>query len=156
MYCSQILKATYKVNLCVAFFLWREKKNLPFLEMEFMVQFCINTFTIIYLWTPQDPANVLELFSIEFEPKNIFTNFLRHQLSDMALWMFCDFFCSGNYWVHTYIPFWKRAMSLNKYLTEAWRKILSIIYSMWLGFLITLKNTTFEIISTLVSYRNLS
>ena len=58
-----------KVNLCVAFFLWREKKNLPFLEMEFMVQFCINTFTIIYLWTPQHPANVLELFSIEFEPK---------------------------------------------------------------------------------------
>ena len=38
-------------------------------QMDFMVQFCTNTFTIIYLWTPQDPVNVLELFSIEFEPK---------------------------------------------------------------------------------------
>ena len=50
---------------CIFSLKWGKK----ILQMEFMVQFCTNTFTIIYLWAPQDPANVFELFSIEFEPK---------------------------------------------------------------------------------------
>ena len=109
--------------------------------MEFMVQFCTNTFTIIYLWTPQDPANVLELFSIEFEPKNIFTNFLRHRLFDVALWMFCDFFLPEIIESIDRFDFesepWKK-VPFDRYLKEAFRKIISITYSMWLEFLITL------------------
>ena len=57
MYYPHILKTTLKVNLCVAFFSLKWEKKI--LQIEFMVQFCANTFTIIYLWTPQDPANVL-------------------------------------------------------------------------------------------------
>ena len=69
-----VLPTHFKVNLCVASFslkwcIFFSEVGKKILQMEFMVQFCTNTFTIIYLWAPQDPANVLELFSIEFEPK---------------------------------------------------------------------------------------
>ena len=50
-------------------FIFSLKWGKKILQMEFIVQFCTNTFTIIYLWTPQGPANVLKLFSIEFETK---------------------------------------------------------------------------------------
>ena len=67
--------------------------------------------------------------------KNIFTNFLRHQLFDMALWMYCDFFLleiidSIDTFDFESKP-WKK-VSFNKYLNEAWRKIISIIHSLWL------------------------
>ena len=91
MYYPQILGATHKVTpMCCIFFSGERKTNL-LLEMEFMAQFCINTFTIIYLWIPYDVADVLKLVGSEFESKRIPQIIRPHLFACQAQWPFSFF-----------------------------------------------------------------
>ena len=134
MYYPHILKTTHKVNLCVAFFPLKWEKNLSNgFHGSILYQYIYNHISM-------DSSGSSKCFKTFFNwiwAKNIFTNFLKPQLFDVALWMFYDFFLPEIVESIRTFDFerepWKK-VSFNKYLKEALRKILSIIYSMCLNF----------------------
>ena len=132
MYYLHILKATLKVNLSVAFFLWSgEKKSYKWNSLFNFVPIHLQSFIYGLLSIQPMCLNYFQLnLSQKYFHKFSKASFIWYGTVDV-LW----FFSFGNCWVHTFDfereP-WKK-VSFNKYLKEAWRKILSIIYSMCLN-----------------------